>query len=184
LGFRDGCDDCDGIFDTGPCCHFNRHNRHQSSHDLSRQADGAAVPGALDRIINLILVPQFSSFDVELACQNVWLYIHLKQAYQLRCAAVPLRIIRGNHGGDLVQQRIRWTFPKLRFRMVKQPDEPFRISDQVQPLVRLIPANDVQCGAQIVRFSFCRRNAPSAQPSNPLVPEIISNLSPASCFLV
>ena len=35
-----------------------------------------------------------------------------------------------------------------------------------------------------VRFSFWRRNAPSAAPSSPLVPEIISNLSSAVCFLV
>ena len=36
----------------------------------------------------------------------------------------------------------------------------------------------------IVRFSFCIRSAPSAQPSKPVVPEIISKLSTAGCFLV
>ena len=35
-----------------------------------------------------------------------------------------------------------------------------------------------------VHFSFCIRSAPSAQPSKPVVPEIISKLSPAGCFLV
>ena len=35
-----------------------------------------------------------------------------------------------------------------------------------------------------VRFSFCMTNAPSAAPSRPFVPEIISKLSEDSIFLV
>lgn len=35
-----------------------------------------------------------------------------------------------------------------------------------------------------VRFFFCLRSAPSAQPNKPVVLEIISKLSPAGYFLV
>ena len=103
MGFRDGCDDCDGIFDTAPCCHFNRHNRHQSSHGLSCQADEATVAGTLHGVFNAVLIPQISCFDIEPAGQNVGLYILSKQGYKLRSAAVPYRVILGNYSGDLVQ---------------------------------------------------------------------------------
>lgn len=35
-----------------------------------------------------------------------------------------------------------------------------------------------------VLFSFCNINAPSAAPKNPFVPEMVSKLSSALCFLV
>ena len=73
----------------------------------------------------------------------------LEQEHQLRCAAVPFRGVLGNHGGNLVQQRIRRFFPKLCFRMIQLPEQLLRVPNQVEPLIGLISADDLKGGIQI-----------------------------------
>lgn len=62
--------------------------------------------------------------------------------------------------------------------------ELFWIFLKIKSLVGLITTNYVQRCSIIRSFLFCKMNAPSALPSKPVVPEIISNLSLAGILRV
>ena len=127
-------------------------------------------------IENSIIIKQLAIDYIQLSGKHVCLYLHIRQlAHKFCCCPLPFRLIFCQKIVDCFQQGIRRLFPQFRFCLFEFPDAALPVKLYSQFLIRR-PTISMTASLS-VRFFLCMINAPSAAPSSPFVPEIISKLS-------
>lgn len=93
---------------------------------------------------------QLTGADIEPHRQGVRFHVNAQFISQLRCAALPGRIVLAHKCRHLLQQRVGRLAVWLLVRVVETPEQAFLVAHEVDALVGLVAAGDAERG-RVVR---------------------------------
>ena len=103
---------------------------------------------------------QTTGIYIQMLSKAVHCHIQPKGFGKLCWAAFPFAVLVRYDFRYRFQHRVRRLLPKLILRMVKEPYQTLLIFTSIQPLIRLIPSADFQCGLSVSSFFFLHNEGP------------------------